>query len=173
MMKAILVFNLVLLFLLCSCSLKKEDEDIIFNILDTEITQYNSHININIINKSNSTYFITLDTTRSHYYGGFDLGMNENILIKPIIYDENNDELLLTVSGITKYMTNEIAMQRDSCFKSEVKKSNDFFNSFHRLENSLILYSKDSLIIKIPFKTKYKTCTTDYEYIGIPNKKYF
>ncbi|MBZ4035494.1 hypothetical protein K6T82_12000 [Flavobacterium sp. 17A] len=146
--------------LIISCDHKRTtNEDVLFIVEDFNAVK-DSVLKIKLVNNSDRNYYITLDTTRTYNYSGFNEGLNSSIILKPFIYNQDEPVPLRGESFVNK----TTAPRKDGCIESEVVKSNRFYKDYITLKNAILLKSNSSKILTIPFSLKFKTCFSSYHY---------
>lgn len=166
-MKKLLCFlsAIIVISLFQACHYQKE---VVFSI--DEIND--NMISMRIVNNSDSNYFITLDTTRSYKYDSFNDEINNCIILKTNMYDDNGHLIGLRGNG---YIHKPIQADKNlyDCFKKDSDEARKKFKKFVTLENAIIVGKRSVVHLKVPFKIRYQSCNFNYFYPLEKNRKYF
>lgn len=149
-----IVFLMMVVSLLISCHEKKEEiRQDVFILAESFHVATDTVLKIMLINRTNKNYFITLDTNRVYGYGKFNHEINNSIILKPLLY-ENNKRIYPKLEGAV-YKVESINKSEEDWVKKEFAKSDAFMKGYVVLKNALFLKKKSAKYLELPFKLKY------------------
>jgi len=156
-------FFLPLILILFSCTNKDLiKSEIIFKVQNKELFAKNVLI-LNVVNNSKKDYFICFDTTSIYYNGGLNYKTNDCVHPRPVFYLDNDSIASNPRFNMIKPVS--IDTSQINCIKRNLQTRKDYINDLKELKKILILKSKTTTTIKLPFNNNFIRCNMNYTYL--------
>jgi hypothetical protein len=156
-------FFLFLMILLFSCKNKELiKSDVKFEIQNKELFEKNILI-LKLTNNSNKNYFICFDTTNIYYSSGLNYKTNEIVHPRPVFYLHNDS--IASEPTFNMIKPKSIDTSQINCIKRNMQIRIDYLNDLKKLKKILIVKSKTTTILKLPFENNYARCNVNYTYL--------
>jgi len=169
-LKKIVALILISITLLACNNKKIEEKHNVLFLIESFDANKDSIIKVMLINNTNNNYYITMDTNRTYDYSAFNYKINNSIILRPFVYNE--DKLISTIGKGFTQKTIGIDRGKMKCIESEVNQSDAFYKDYIMLKNAVFIKRKSSRYMEIPFHLKYKSCYFTYNYDLEKNKQY-
>lgn len=164
------ILGLIVSLITLACDKKSELKSDVLFLVEPFHAEKDSVLKIRLINNSSSNYYITMDTNRTYNYSAFNDKLNNSIILRPSVY--NNGKLIALKSEGFVRKTIGIDKYKMECISEEVKKSDKFYKDYVMMKNAIVVKSKSSKYMEIPFLLNFKTCYYTYNYDIEKGEKY-
>lgn len=162
-MRLIIIFFVPIFLFSCNENIKSQDE--LFMKIDYDNFDRESTLNLQIINNSNKSYFICMDSLRIYENTEFNARLNRLIHPRIVFYSRGDSIGSGPTSSFPNYISSENDKSHFNCVMQIAKKRPLFIKQLKTLKKILILKSKDTIRIKVPFKNTYEICNRDYTFL--------
>lgn len=160
-MRLALIFLTV--FLIFSCKKTKKTYDDVFMKINNIVLYRDNILELEIINNSNKNYFICMDSISIYENNEFNSKINKLLHPQIVFYFKGDSISSEPKFSLPNYVSRDTA--RFKCLMKKLKSAPIFIKKIKSLKKILILKSKDTICMKMPFKNKYEICNRDYTFL--------
>ncbi|WP_306350865.1 hypothetical protein [Flavobacterium sp. '19STA2R22 D10 B1'] len=162
-------FSLFLLILFsCNINVDKIQE---VNMKVINVNMSKKFVTVELLNTSETSYFITMDTTRLDGYLSFNTALNKATHLEYDIYDGN--QLISPKGEMFIFKADQINSKVTKCFEIDTEKAKLYYEGLKELNNVIVLHPNKKKDIQIPFTLNTDLCNGNIKYDLDKNKKYF
>lgn len=160
-MRLVVIFLTVFLFF--SCKKTKKTYDDVFMKINNIVLYRDNILELEIINNSNKNYFICMDSMSIYENNEFNPKINKLLHPQIVFYFKGDSVNSEPKFSLPNYVSRDTA--RFKCLMKKLKSAPMFVKKIKSLKKILILKSKDTISIKMPFKNTYEICNRDYTFL--------
>lgn len=160
-MRLVAIFLAVFLFF--SCTKTKKIYDDVFIKINNIALHRDNILELEIINNSNKNYFICMDSTSIYENNEFNPKINKLLHPQILFYFKGDSVNSEPKFSLPNYISRDTS--RFKCVMKKLKLAPIFIKKIQTLKKILILKSKDTISIKMPFKNTYEICNRDYTFL--------
>lgn len=163
-MRLIIIFATALLIFSCKKT-EKAHGDVFMKINNVALHRENI-LEFEIINNSNKNYFICMDTLSIYENNEFNAKWNTLVHPRIVFYSRRDSIDSGPTSSFPNFNSSESDTSHFNCVMLNAKKRPFFIKQLKALKKILILKSKDTISIKVPFKNTYEICNRYYTFLS-------
>lgn len=163
-MRLIIIFATALLIFSCKKTVKTHG-DVFMNIKNIALYGENK-LELEIINNSNKNYFICMDSASIYENTAFNAKLNRLAHPRIVFYSKGDSIGSGPTSSFPHFISSESDTAHFNCVMQIAKKRPFFTKQLRTLKKILILKSKDTISITVPFKNRYEICNRDYTFLS-------